>query len=413
LRAYDGKLLHTGPLHIECSGAFACAPDRKPDRRFVSRPGQMTYGKGRTMRKDTITFSQSVLTLVLFIFGSSVVFGVSSTAQQDSWLSLIFAWVMVLPLLLVYARIMHLFPETDLFDVIEILFGKIFGKVFIALFTWYAIHLCSLVLRNFTEFMQIVSLQETPQVPMMIALILVTAYLARSGINILGKWSMIMFPIVTLTVILTIVMALSDLHYENLEPFLNSGLQKIISGSFQIVTFPFAETVLFLCIAGAVSRQVSPYKTYIFAVLIGGGILLVIIFRNIMIIGPAMINASYFPSYTAARILHIGDFISRIEGSITMNFLLAGITKITFCMLAGAKGIAKLFAVEDYKRMIMPTSMLVVALCAIVYKSTMEMFGFIQYYQVYALPFEVLIPLLVWITAEVRARKNNNKRTAA
>jgi spore germination protein KB len=171
--------------------------------------------------------------------------------------------------------------------------------------------------------------------------------------------------------------------------------------------------VLFLCIAGAVSQQVNPYKTYIFAILAGGFILLLIILRNIMILGPAMVSSSYFPSYTAARILHIGDFLTRIEVSITMNFLLAGITKITLCLLAAAKGIAKLFAVEDYKRMLMPASMLVVALCAIIYKSTMEMFGFIQYYQVYALPFEVLIPLLVWITAEVRARKNNNKRTAA
>lgn len=359
------------------------------------------------MRKDTITFSQSVFTLVLFIFGSSVVLGVTSTAQQDSWLSLLLAWVMVLPLLLVYARIMRLFPETDLYDIFEILFGKVFGKIFVVLITWYALHLCSAVLRNFTEFLQIVAMPETPQLPMMLSIILVTFYLAKSGTNILGKWSLIMFIIVTLTVFFTIFMAMMDLKYENLTPVLESGLQKIASGAFQIVTFPFAETVLFLCIAGAVSKQASSYKLYIFASLAGGGILLLVIIRNITILGPAMINASYFPSYTAARILHIGNFISRIEGSITMNFLLAGITKITLCLIAASKGIAKVFAIEDHKQMLMPTSMLVVALCAIVYKSTMEMFGFLKYYQVYALPFQVFIPLVVWITAEIHAKKRS------
>jgi spore germination protein KB len=373
----------------------------------------MAYGKGITVQKDNITFSQSVFMLVLFIFGSSVVVGVSGTAQQDSWLSLLFACAMALPLLLVYARIMRLFPETDLFDVFEILFGKIFSKIFIALITWYAIHLSSLVMRNFTEFLQIVAMPETPQLPMMIALILVTAYLARSGVNILGKWSVIMFPIILLTVLLTIIMAFMSLHYENLQPILENGLSKVVTGAFQTVTFPFAETVLFLCIAGAVKRQVSPYKTYIFALLTGGGILLVVILRNTLVLGPAMIDASYFPSYTVARILHIGDFLSRIEITITMNFLLAGITKITLCILAAAKGIAKLFAIEDYKRMLMPASMLSVALCAIIYKSTMEMFGFIQYYQVYALPFEVIIPLVVWITAEIRAKKHTGKHAAA
>ena len=90
------------------------------------------------MRKEPITLTQAVLTIVLFIFGSSVVVGVSGEAGQDSWLSLILAAAMFLPLFLMYARIMRIFPQTDLFDVLEILFGKIFSKVFIALITWYA-----------------------------------------------------------------------------------------------------------------------------------------------------------------------------------------------------------------------------------------------------------------------------------
>ncbi len=364
------------------------------------------------MQKEPITLTQAIFTIVLFIFGSSVVLGVSSEAGQDAWLSLLIATAMMVPLFLVYARIMRLFPETDLFDVLEILFGKIFGRVFIALITWYALHLCSLVLRNFTEFLQIVAMPETPQLPMMLALILVTAYLAGSGENILGKWSMIMFPIVALTVFLTITLSVTDLDFTHLQPVLAQGMQKVISGAFQILTFPYAESVLFLCIAGAVRKEISPYKVYGFAVLISSFILVMIILRNIMILGTPMISASYFPSYTTARILHIGDFLSRIEGSITMNFLLSGIVKITLCLTVATKGFSKLFAIKDYKRILMPTSMLVVALCAIVYKSAMEMFGFLKYYQIYAIPFQILIPAVVWIMAEIRAKKQAKKHAA-
>ncbi len=365
------------------------------------------------MRKDPITFTQSVFTLVLFIFGSSVVLGVSGVAKQDAWVSLITATAMMVPLMLVYARIMRLYPETDLFDILEILFGKIIGKVLIALITWYALHLCSLVVRNFTEFMQIVAFPETPQLPMMISLILVTAYLAISGVNVLGKWSMIMFPIVVLTVILTIVMATVDLDFTNIQPILANGFQKILSGGYQILTFPFAETVLFLGVAGSVRKEINPYKIYGTAVLTGSLILLLIILRNILILGGPMISASYFPSYTTARILHVSDFLTRVEGTITMNFLLSGIVKITLCLIVAAKGISKLFAIDDYKQMIMPTSMMVVALCAIVYTSAMEMFGFIVYYQVYAIPFQLFIPAAVWITAEIRNKMQSKRRAAA
>jgi spore germination protein KB len=365
------------------------------------------------MRDKNVTFTQAVFTLVLFATGSSTIIGISGVAEQDDWLSLFIATAMAVPLLLMYSRIMRLFPETDLFDILETLFGKLFGKVLVALITWYALHLCSLVLRNFSEFFQIVAFAETPQLPMMIALMLVTAYLAISGEKALGKWSVIMLPIVIFTILLTVVMAISDIDFTFLQPFFAHGWQTILSGAYQIVTFPLAETVLFLGIAGAVKKDINPYKMYGLALLINNAIFLVIILRNITILGVPMINASYFPSYSTARILHVGDIVSRIEGSITMNFLLAGITKITLCLIVAAKGIAKLFAIEDYKRMIMPSGMLVVALCAIVFKSTMEMIGFIQYYQIYAIPFQMFIPAAVWITAEINRKMQTKKRLSA
>ncbi len=358
------------------------------------------------MRKETFTFSQAVFTLLLFLFGSSVVLGVSGEAGQDAWVSVLLAAVMMIPLMLMYARIMRLFPETDFFDILENLFGKILGKLLVLLITWYAIHLCALVVRNFTEFLQIVSMPETPQLPMMIALISVTAYLAASGVSALGKWSMVMFPIVMLIVTFTIILALADLDVANLQPVFEAELPKVLTGAYYTLTFPFAETVLFLCMAGAVKKQVSPYKLYTFSIFFGCIVLIVIVLRNVMILGTPMVGASYFPSYTTARLLHVGDFLTRIEGTITMNFLLAGITKVTVCLLAAAKGMAKLFNITDYRRIMMPVAMLTLALCAIVYKSAMEMFGFLSYYAIYAIPFQILIPAAVWITAEIRAKKH-------
>ncbi len=357
------------------------------------------------MRKETFTLSQVVFTLVLFLFGSSVVLGVSGEAGQDAWLSVSLAGVMMIPLMLMYARIMRLFPETDFFDILEILFGSILGKIFVLLFTWYAIHLCSLVVRNFTEFLQIVSMPETPQLPMMIALISLTAYLAASGVSALGKWSTVIFPIVMAVVVFTIILALVDLEFSNLQPMFEAKFEKVVTGAYYTLTFPFAETVLFLCLAGAVKKQVSPYKLYSFSIFFGCIVLVLIVLRNVMLLGTPMVGASYFPSYTTARLLHVGDFLTRIEGTITMNFLLAGIVKITVCLLAAAKGMAKLFNITDYRRIMMPVAMLSLALCAIVYKSAMEMFGFLSYYAIYAIPFQILIPAAVWITAEIREKK--------
>jgi len=282
------------------------------------------------MNKETISLRQTIYCVMLFIFGSSIILGVSGTAGQDAWISLLLATAGAFPLFMMYARIIRLYPETDFFDILTTIFGNIIGKVIIGLFTWYCIHLA--------------------------------------------------FPIVTIVILLTVILAVNDMDLTNLLPVLEKGWNPVAEGAYQILTFPYGETVIFLCIAGSIKKQDSPYKIYGYSLLAGSGLLMLIILRNIAVLGPMMVGITYFPSYTTARILRLGEFLSRIEGMITMNFLLSGIVKITVCLIAGAKGISKLFNISVYRNMLMPTSMLALALCAIVYKSAMEMFGFLKYY---------------------------------
>lgn len=354
---------------------------------------------------------QASCIIVLFIFGSSVIMGVSSEAAQDSWISLLLAPVLAMPAILVYARIMKLFPEKDFFEIAEILLGKFKGKIVIILMTWYAIHLCALVLRNFSEFIQIVTMPETPQLPIMIAMILVVVYMAKSGIETMGKWSVFMLPIVILVVILTILLSINKMDVTNIMPVFEHDFGTILSGSYKLHTFPYAETVLFLCIACSISKKNSPYKLYAYPILIGTVTLLCVILRNNFILGPAMVGAQYFPSYTAVRIIDVGEFFSRVEGSIAMNFILAGIVKITVCLMAASKGIARLFGLQNYREVVLPVSLLAVALCAIVYKNVMEMFDFLDIYQYYAIPFQIIIPMMIWIVGEVKLRRERSGDT--
>ena len=73
----------------------------------------------------------------------------------------------------------------------------------------------------------------------------------------------------------------------------------------------------------------------------------------------------------AVRLIDVGSFFTRMEGSIATNFILAGIIKLLICLLAATKGTAALFHVEDERKLVLPVSLLVVALAAIVYNNVM------------------------------------------
>ena len=357
------------------------------------------------MNSEKVTFHQMMFSIVLFNFGSSVVMGISGGILQDTWVSLLIGAALATPLFVMYARIFRLFPEKDLFAILQLGFGKIGGKIFTALLTWYAVHLSALVLRNFSEFTQVCAMPETPQLPIMIVMVLVTIYLARSDMRSVGKWSAVILWVVLSVVALTFTASVSQLRIENFMPFFEHTPAQIAKSAFEIFSFPYAESVLFLCVAGSFSKKDNPYKLFLYALGIILVVFLLVFLRNLTLLGPTLMSLNYFPSYVAARIIGVSDFLARIEGSISSNFLFAGITKITVCLLAASKGLASLFELKRYQSIVLPVGMLVLAICAILYQNVMEMFAFIAHYPYYAFLFQVIIPLAVWIRGEFYAKK--------
>ena len=358
--------------------------------------------------KEVISHRQAVSLLTVFLLGSSIIIGVSSEAGQDSWISQLLSSAMAIPVVMIYARLIRLFPGKNIFEMLNALFGKIWGKALSLLMTWYALHLGALVVNNFAGFIKTVTMPETPLLPIMLLFVLVAVFMIKSGIETLGKWTLIVLPIVMSVVLFTTILSLRQMDFTNILPVFSHGLGDITATAYKSLTFPYAETVIFLCAADAVRKTDSPYRIYLYGLLLCTSAKVIIILRNIELIGPALMQALYFPSFVAARLIKIGDFLQRIEGTISMIFILAGTAKTSVCVLAAAKGTAALFNIKSYRQLVVPVALLVLAVSAIAFENMMEMFGFMMYYQYYAMPFQFGIPIVLWITAELKKERIKN-----
>lgn len=357
------------------------------------------------MQKEKVTPNQVMFSIVLFNFGSSVVMGVSTDLNQNTWIAILAATLLALLIFLVYSRILHLFPEKNLFQIAELLFGGIGGKIISALFVWYGLHLAALVLRNFSEFIQVSVIPETPQLPIMILMVLTAVYLARSGMGAVGKWSVAGALFVLIIVFITFATSVHQMELGDLLPVMGSSPKKLVQSTLQIFSFPYAESVLFLCVGDVMGKGARSYKMFMWALVLILAIFLLVFLRNLTVLGRALMSISYFPSYVTARIIEVGDFLQRIEGSITSNFLVAGIVKISVCLLAASKGLISLFKQKDSRALVLPAGLLSLAFCAILYNNVMEMFAFLHYNFYYALPFQVFIPLALWIAGEIHVKR--------
>lgn len=365
------------------------------------------------MNEQNILNSKQVVTLIiLFLFGSSIVVGININAEveQDSWISLIFSFVLNIPLILIFAKLVKSFPQKNIYDIFDILFGKKIGKIFSFLFVIHAIYLCSILLRNFAEYIEITTLSETPKIPIMIFLILIAIYLCKSRMNTLGRWAHLVLLILIITIVFTIVLALPVIKTENILPIWGHPSKSIITCAFRVFMLPFSELIIILGLIDVFRVEKKEKKVFLLGVSITGVILLIILIRNIMVLGAPMLRNSFFASYETARILQLGDFLTRIEGAITINFILAGMTKGTIFIISIAKGIAHLTKNNNYKNLVTPSSLLVLAICPFLFEDVIDMFSFSEIFGIYAIPLQVILPITLWILTELYLRKKRQKK---
>lgn len=355
--------------------------------------------------KEQITGRQGLCMITMFIIGSSLVLGGNNEAKQDSWLGILFGMVFSLPVVFVYARMKRLLPEMDLYDILQFAFGKVAGKIFIALFAWYALHLGALVIRNFSEFMTAQAFPETPEFISALFMGLLTVYAVKSGQETLGRWSGIFLIVVMTVFIFTLLIGTNVYNSDYIKPIAYNGIKPLLDGGFTEFTFPFAETVVIILAIGTFKSGANPYKVFFGGLALAGFVLVTAALRNLMILGPQTNLSRYYSSYEAVKVTSLGAFFQRFEVIIGVNLLLCGFVKISVCLLAASKGVAKLFNIHDYKKIAVPVGLLMMLFSVIVYSSMMEMFGWIITYKYYALPFQVILPLITWIIAEIKVKK--------
>lgn len=363
------------------------------------------------MRKELITDKEAICLLMIFLFGSSFILGIGAEANGDAWISGIVGLLMALPVILIYARILSLFPEKEIFDIFNIVFGKIIGKAFAILYIWYAFHLGALVIRNFGEFINTVAMPETPMFVSALCLVFVIIAGVRSGIEVLARTSAYLFPVILFIIIAVQLLGISLWDFSNIKPLFYSGWALILKGGTSTFAFPFAESVIFIGIFSSLKTKKSLSKVFIVGTTIAGILIIMITLRNILTLGGIQTKL-YFPAHVATSRIIIGDFIQRIELSAALIFVVGAFVKASICLLVASKGVAHLFHLADYRSIVIQMGLIMLFFSLTLYNSIMEMASWaFQVYFYYAFPFQVIFPIIILIAAELKMRRK--KSTAA
>jgi spore germination protein KB len=231
------------------------------------------------MRNKKMNAIQAVCVLTIFTLGSTLLYS-GGEINQDFWLSILIGASLFVPVLLIYARLVSLYPGKNIYEIINALFGGFFGKAIVILYVMYAIFFGAVMMRYFSEFMQVSSLLETPQIVIFLLLFSIALWTMKCGMQTLGRWSKFMLPVVVVSISATIIAAVKYMHFDNILPVAATPFPVLMDSGFSILALPFADMVLFLTVLDSIDEKENPYKILFFGLLISTVIILAVKFRN-------------------------------------------------------------------------------------------------------------------------------------
>ncbi|TCP22662.1 spore germination protein KB [Scopulibacillus darangshiensis] len=369
--------------------------------------------------KENISLWQFFVLTITFELGSAVVVGIGNDAKQDAWIAILLAALPGFLLIWMYSYLLSLLPGKNLFEIMEVAFGRKFAMGLTIAYSVYFFYLACYVLRDFVEMIGSAVLFNTPSGVVAVTLMLVIAYILYLGFEVVGRVAEIFSPYMFFFIFLLSIFVWISGNFEikNLQPVLSEGFQPIMNAIFpQLLGFPIGEIpIIFTVLMAHTSNFKYSRKVGMYAFGTGTVILVWAAILQIAVLGVDIKLRSDFPLLSVARMVSFANFFERIDATIVFIMMFGIILKISVFSFIGLKGLEYVFRMP-YRPFVFPMSMLIALFSLINSESFAEHIekGFKILPPYFHMPFQIYIPLLIffiviWKKKRHRFRKGGNR----
>lgn len=356
------------------------------------------------MSNGQISQKQGIYLIALFIIGDSSLMVMGFEAKRDIWISILCAGAACMLLMLIYSRLMSTLPDKDFVETLEFFVGKIGTKIILFVFTWYFFNSCYLILRNYGQFVVTVGLKETPLMIPMIMMIIICVIGVRLGIEVFGRWIRPFVLCVIAFILLNVFLVSQNMRISNLLPVFDSGIVPIAKGTLGVITFPFAEVIVFLFALPAFKKGNSSKRVFLNGLAIGGAIIFITSVTDMLVLGHNIAENLYYPTFSTMATIEYGDFINRMEVITAIIFIITVFVKISIYLLAICKGTTRLLGLNNYKFLVIPIAFLLVNF-AVSFDSAIYYHEWVfKVWPYYAPLFQIIIPIILLSLIEIKRK---------
>ncbi|MCL1873283.1 MAG: endospore germination permease [Clostridiales bacterium] len=359
------------------------------------------------MHKERLTpFQILAITVVFLGAGSYLMTSSALPPHQDGWLGSVVGGLLAIPMFFIYFRLLHVYPGKDIFQILTIVCGRIVGKLLIFLYLLFAFLFAATALGYFIQFVNTVSLAHTPKYLLAALSVITCMALCQKGLSAFGRYSEFVFGAVVIFALAAVTLSLPQAELYHVKPLFSGDWQRLWQQGYAFFSNPFAGAFLLTGVLDALHPKEKLQSSLGWGLIIAWALLIATEFRNYSVLGNEVMAGLFYPSYSAAGLIKVGEFFQRIEVLSALGILFSQITRAAVAVFFICRGLANLCRLDDYHKLAVPVGFWVFNLSLLLFTSSVEAFSWFDNFRYsLVLPPLVILPLLIWLIGEIRFRR--------
>ncbi len=328
----------------------------------------------------------------------------NESAKQAAWISPFISIILFGLFLFVLQSFYKKYKEVSLIDIFGDIIGKIFGKiVFILYFAWITIN-CASYFRFFTERLTMSTFSNTNTWVLIVALIILSSFILRGGLEVLARLNEVLFTIVFLFLIIVFILIFPQFKIANYFPLTYKDALPVLCGNVSIIA-TWAFFIVILMFSDKITNMDKIKKMGFKAILIMGVLTLIIIIIPLGMYGASYLSVLTMPFFSAIRQISLFNIIERIEGSIISLWILSDFMLLCIFAYSALHILKKVFSLSQIKSLINIYLIGIIIISLLMCRNVLE---FVIYCDKICCPvnlfFGYLIPLIVFIIGKIRKK---------
>lgn len=299
----------------------------------------------------SISLKQLRYSVAGFIFASSLLTGnLYYFARQDSWLCVILALVPGLGIVWIYGTLAKKYPGQDLVQISQAVFGKIPGKAVAALYLFYFLSLSFFNTQDLGHFVGEAMLPSTPAVLVYIMFIITCAWAIRKGPPNMTRYALLLVAAAFALILLNAVLLVNKFDFKRLLPALTMPVADYLLGVHGVTMLPYCEIFAFMMFTPYLSKPEKIGRALRDGLLIGAGLLMFIVLRDIVVLGELTAVITQ-PTFATIQMIDIGGILTRLEviyANILMILFFLKVSVVYYAAVSCVRGIFGTAAYEPY-----------------------------------------------------------------